>query len=312
MTDLLLVLAGVCLLYLGGEGLVRGATSAGRRMGLDPMVVGLTIVSMGTSGPELAATLTGVLQGKPAIALGNVVGSNISNLGFVLGVVALIWPLNVAARFIRREAPIMIATSGLVYILVYNGVISRFEGILLLVLLIWYVRSLLRRESETPQIEAEFQEAYDRSTLSPWLSATAIAVGIALLIFGARILIEGAVGLASTLGVSNRVVGLTMVALGTSLPELASCIVAARHHESDVVLGNLIGSNLFNILFILGLTAVVRPIAVDTQAVWMDLHVMMGISILAWFFLRTRSHVGRFEGVVLILVYATYIGFLFT
>ncbi len=310
--NFLLVAAGVCLLYLGGEGLVRGATSAGRRLGLSPMVIGLTIVSMGTSSPELAATLAGVLQGAPAVAFGNVVGSNISNLALVLGITALIWPLDVAARFIRRDAPFMIAISALIYVVVWNGVIGRLEGIALLIVLALFLRSLFRRPSEASDIEAEFQEALDRPTLSPWLSTTAIVLGIGLLVLGAKILISGAVGLATALGISERVIGLTLVAFGTSLPELASSIVAAIHREGDVVIGNLIGSNIFNILLILGLTSVVRPIPVDTQSVWLDLHVMMGISILAWLLLRSHSHLGRLEGLILIAVYAAYIGFLFT
>ncbi len=276
------------------------------------MVIGLTIVSMGTSSPELAATLAGVLQGAPAVAFGNVVGSNISNLGLVLGVTALIWPLDVAARFIRRDAPFMIAISALIYLVVWNGVIGRFEGIALLVILALFLGSLFHRPSEALEIEAEFKEAFGQSTLSPWVSITAIVVGIGLLVIGAKILISGAVGLATTLGISERVIGLTLVALGTSLPELASSIVAAIHREGDVVIGNLIGSNIFNILLILGLTAVVSPIPVDAQSVWLDLHVMMGISILAWFFLRSQSHLGRLEGVLLVVAYATYIGFLFT
>jgi cation:H+ antiporter len=310
--NLLLVLAGVCLLYLGGEGLVRGATSAGRRLGLSPMVIGLTIVSMGTSSPELAATLAGVLQGAPAVAFGNVVGSNISNLGLVLGVTALIWPLDVAARFIRRDGPFMIAVSALIYLVVWNSVIGRSEGIALLVILTLFLGSLLRRPSEALEIETEFKEAFGQPTLSPWVSITAIVVGIGLLVIGAKILIIGAVGLATTLGISERVIGLTLVALGTSLPELASSVVAAIHREGDVVIGNLIGSNIFNILLILGMTAVVSPIPVDAQSIWIDLHVMMGISILAWFFLRSQSHLGRLEGALLIVAYAAYIGFLFT
>ena len=308
--SLVLVLAGVALLYIGGEALVRGATSVGRRLGLSPMVIGLTIVSMGTSSPELAATLAGVLQGAPAVAFGNVVGSNISNLALVLGVTALIWPLQVAARFIKRDAPLMILTSGLVYLLVRNGVIGRIEGLCLLAVMAMYLRSLFRRDSEASEIEAEFQEAFERPTLPPWVGFTAIVLGVALLVFGARILIQGAVALATTLGISERVIGLTLVALGTSLPELASSIVAAIHKEGDVVIGNLIGSNLFNVLLILGLTATVTPIPVDTQSVWLDLHVMMGISILSWFLLRSHSRVGRSEGMILILIYVAYVGYL--
>ena len=309
--NLLLVLAGVGLLYLGGEALVRGATSVGRRLGLSPMVIGLTIVSMGTSSPELAATLAAAVQGSPAVAFGNVVGSNISNLGLVLGITAMIWPLHVAAHFIRKDAPLMIAISGLLYLLVWNGLIGRLEGGILIVILVVFLISLARRETESSQVEAEFQEAYARSTLTPLVGFLAIVVGVALLVVGAKTLIQGAVELASALGISERVIGLTLVALGTSLPELASSIVAALHREGDVVIGNLIGSNLFNILLILGLTSVVHPIAIDTGSVWLDLHVMIGISIVAWYLLKTHARLGRHEGLVLLLIYLGYIGYLF-
>ena len=308
----MLVLIGVGLLYLGGEGLVRGATSAGRRLGLQPMVVGLTIVSVGTSSPELAATLTGVVQGAPALAFGNVVGSNISNLSLVLGITVLIGPLAVAARFIRRDAPFMIAISTLLYWLVSDGQVSRLEGLVLLAILVVYLWRLLRSRPETPQVKAEFEEISDRSMLSPWVSVLAIAAGIGLLVVGAQVLIKGAVALAQSIGISERVIGLTVVALGTSLPELASSIVAAAHREGDVVLGNLIGSNLFNILFILGTTSLVQPILVESAAVWTDIHVMVGISVLAWIFLRTRSYIGRAEGLALLLLYLGYVYYLFT
>jgi len=310
--NLLFVLAGVVLLYLGGESLVRGATSAGRRFGLSPMIIGLTIVSMGTSSPELAATLAASIEGAPAVAFGNVVGSNISNLALVLGITALIWPLDVAARFIRSDAPLMILTSAMLYLLVWNGRIGRGEGgILLLVLILFLISLIRRRRTESTHIQAEFQEAYGRSGLPTWVSITAILLGIALLVFGAKILIHGAVGLATAMGISERVIGLTLVALGTSLPELASSIVAALHREGDVVIGNLIGSNLFNVLMILGLTSVISPLAVETGAVWLDLNVMMFVSVVAWYFLKTHSRLGRHEGAILVSIYMAYIAYLF-
>jgi len=305
-----LVAIGVALLYLGGEGLVRGAIAIGRHFGVSSMVIGLTVVSVGTSSPELAATMAGVFQEAPAVSFGNVVGSNIANLGLVLGLTALVWPLEIAARFIRREMPIMLVVSATTFVVVIDGVIGRFEGLLLLLALAVYLRYLIATD-EKPEVEAEFDRAYGDERQSIWWSAIAVGVGIALLVLGADFLIKGAVELARTIGVSERVIGLTMVAFGTSLPELASCVVAAVRREGDLVLGNLIGSNIFNILFILGTTAVVRPILVQTQAVWPDLIAMMIVSLLAWILLRTGRRLGRREGLLLMTTYFAYLAFLF-
>ncbi len=301
---------GIALLYIGGEGLVRGACAVGHRLGISSMVIGLTVVSVGTSSPELAAALAGVFQGAPAVSFGNVIGSNIANLGLVLGLTALIWPLNIAARFIDREVPIMLLVSGATFLLVLDGEIGRLKGLILLLALVAYLRSLLSG-TEKPEIEAEFDRAYGETTRSIWWSVASIALGIALLILGADVLIKGAVGLARSWGISERVIGLTMVAFGTSLPELASCVVAAMKREGDLVLGNLIGSNIFNILFILGTTALVRPIQVQTRAVWPDLIAMMAVSLLTWVLLRTGHRLGRREGLLLMAIYFVYVTMLF-
>lgn len=309
--DLLRLVLGIALLYMGGEGLVRGAAALGRRFGLSPMVIGLTIVSVGTSSPELAATMAGVFQGAPAVSFGNVVGSNIANLSLVLGFTAMIWPLAAAARFLRKEIPVMFVTSALTVPLVMSGSIGRGEGAVLLLLLVGYLMRLLRGDSESADVEKEFELAYGGGRSSAWWSATAVAVGIALLVVGAQILIQGAVGIATALGVSERVVGLTMVAFGTSLPELASSLVAAKKGEPDIVLGNLIGSNVFNILFILGTTAVFRPIPAALDEVWLDLTVMLGISLVVWILLATSNRLSRREGLFLTLAYCLYTFYLF-
>jgi cation:H+ antiporter len=308
--NIVLLVIGTILLYIGGEGLVRGASAIGRHFGVSSIIIGLTIVSVGTSSPELAATLAGVFQGAPAISFGNVVGSNIANLGLVLGLTALIWSLQIAARFIRREVPIMLAVSAATFVVVADGSVGRVEGVLLLVTLLVYLRSLMS-SNETPEVEAEFDRAYGEERQSIWWSVVAILVGITLLVGGAQVLIRGAVGLARSMGISERVIGLTIVAFGTSLPELASCVVAAIRREGDLVLGNLIGSNIFNILFILGTTATIRPFLVDTQAVWPDLIAMMIVSLLTWVLLRTGRKLGRYEGLLLMATYVTYVIYLF-
>lgn len=308
--SLVLLLVGIALLYLGGEGLVRGAAAIGRHFGVSAIVIGLTIVSVGTSSPELAATLAGVFQGAPAVSFGNVVGSNIANLGLVLGLTAVIWPLDIAARFIQREMPIMIVVSAATFVIVIDGIIGRLEGLVFLLALVGYLKSLLASD-EKPEVEAEFDRAFGEERQSIWWSVIAVVVGIVLLVCGAQILIKGAIGLARSMGISERVIGLTMVAFGTSLPELASCVVAATRREGDLVLGNLIGSNIFNVLFILGTTAVIRPISVQTQAVWPDLIAMMMVSLLAWLLLRTGRRLGRKEGLLLMATYFAYLLYLF-
>lgn len=309
--DFLFLILGIGLLYAGGESLVRGAANLGRRLGLSPMIIGLTIVSMGTSSPELAASLAGVFAGAPAVALGNIVGSNIANLSLVLGITAAIWPLSVAARFIQREVPFMLLTSALVFPLVWDGKVSRIEGVVLLAILVIYLVQLLWRQApEKANVTAEFDEAFGDKWRSAGVSLLMVVAGIALLVAGAQALIQGAVGLARDLGIGERVIGLTVVAFGTSLPELASSLVAAARKEGDIVIGNLIGSNVFNILFILGATAAARPIMV-VEPVWIDLIVMMLVSLIVWRCFGTGSKLSRAEAICLVVGYCTYVTALF-
>ena len=291
---------------------MRGSINLARAVGLRPMVIGLTVVSFGTSSPELASTLAAALQGAPAVAFGNVVGSNIANLGLILGLSALLWPLSTTARFLRREVPLMLAASLLLLVLVPGGEISRFEGAVLLALLVLFLTFLLRAEPERKAVRAEFVREYGEHRAPLGRSLFFIVVGIALLILGAKALVTGAIGVARVHGISERVIGLTMVALGTSLPELASSIVAAVKKEGDIVLGNLIGSNVFNILCILGATAVAAPVeVVVTRATWVDLGVMLAVALLTWLFLATRLRLDRWEGAVLLASYCGYTLWLF-
>lgn len=309
--DLLLVLLGAVLLYAGGEALVRGSVDLARLLGMSPVVIGLTVVSFGTSSPELASTLAAALRGSSDVAFGNVVGSNVANIGLILGLTALIWPVATTAAFLRREVPFMLFACGLLFPIVANGTISRLEGGALFALLIVFLLYLLRSEAFQPDTKEEFAGAYSRGAGPAIKSLVLVVIGIAMLVFGARALVTGGINLARIIGVSERVIGLTVVALGTSLPELASSIVAAIKRESGILLGNLIGSNVFNVLCILGLTVLVRPIELTPGAVWGDLIVMLGISGLVWPFLATGLKMERWEGFVLLAVYVVYMTFLF-
>jgi len=320
--DLALIAAGVALLYAGGEALVGGATALARRFGISPLVVGLTVVAFGTSSPELAATLVASLRGVPAVAVGNVIGSNIANLGLILGAAALFHSLTARWSFIWREVPFMILACGLMLPLALDGVYGRGDATLLLLALFVYLGVLTweaRSGRAAPAVEAEYSgefgergEGAGAGPLRPTgRSLLLVALGIGLLVGGAHVLVEGAVGIARAFGVPERVVGISLVAVGTSLPELAACLVAALRKEADIVLGNLVGSNFFNVLAILGTTAMVRPLPVSAAAISVDFWVMMGFSIALLPILGLRKRVARLEGVVLVVAYLAYIVYLY-
>lgn len=302
------IVSGVALLYLGGELLVRGAVKLARRLGLSSLVIGLTVVAFGTSSPELAATLAASLGGSPAVALGNVVGSNLANLGLILGASALVLPLAAGGRIVRREVPLMVLVATLLLPLGFDGTYGRFEGLFLLALLALYV-ALLLRQAEAPEVVEEYRSRYGRDHRPLWRSVAAVALGIGALIAGARLLIAGAVALARGFGVPEAVIGLTLVAVGTSLPELASCLVAAARRESNIVLGNLIGSSVFNVLGILGVTALVRPLDLPFAAIRLDFWVMIAFSLAIAPLLLTGWRLSRLEGAVLLAAYGAYVGY---
>ncbi|MDQ3399173.1 MAG: calcium/sodium antiporter [Deinococcota bacterium] len=310
--DVFFIALGIALLYFGGELLVTNASKLARIWGLSPLVIGLTVVAFGTSAPELAASLTAALQGSAALAIGNVVGSNIANIALILGVAALLHPLRTEARFIRREVPIMIVVAGLLVLLFRDGSLGRFEGALFLTLLALYLWVLLRG-SEQPQVEAAFAEAYagGSSVTSPRRTVLGALAGLALLVIGAQLLITGATALARSAGVPELVIGLSLVAVGTSLPELATSVIAALKRESDIALGNIVGSNIFNILGILGVTTLVQPVTLPYAEVALDLWLMLGLSLLMLPFLLTGLRLGRREAAVLLLLYALYLGYLY-
>ena len=301
-----LVIAGILLLYLGGEVLVSSSSRLAFTFGLSPLVVGLTVVAFGTSSPELLSTLIATLKDASDIAMGNVVGSNSANLGLVLGLSTIIYPLRAKSRLIRREALFMIVAATLLIPFSQNLVIGRIEGLLLFSLLVLYLVYLFKR-GDNDVAENDFTSEIGKGVTSASGLFIGVALGIGLLVVGAQSLVTGAINLAHGLNISERVIGLSIVAFGTSLPELASCLVAAIRQEGDLLIGKLIGSNIFNILGILGLTAAVEPVRMSSNLIWLDLWVAVGLSIAVLSLLKTGLRLARWEGGFLLVAYLVYI-----
>lgn len=299
---ILYLLFGLLLLIAGGEALVRGAASLGRASGLSPLVVGMTIVGFGTSTPELLVSLQAALQDESAIAVGNVVGSNIANLLLILGCVSLIRPIPCSLTSLSRDALWMVGATLLCTALAFHGEINRLTGGLLLAGLLLYIRTVLSAQEGSPEEKPAETIA---STGVLWLGVQ-FACGLAVLLVGCNWLVSGAVQLAKWLQVSEAVIGLTVVAVGTSLPELAASVIAAVRKQSDMALGNVLGSNLFNILGILGITALVEPISIDPVFLRMDIWVMLGCAVGVLPFLRTGWKLSRTEGAIFVSAYVLY------
>jgi len=299
---MLSILLGIVLLYFGAEGLVRGSSRLAARFGIPPLVIGLTIVAFGTSAPELLVSVSAAFKGVSDVAVGNVVGSNIFNIAVILGLTALIRPPTVHINLIRREIPIMIGVSVLGLGLVVLGEVSRISGALLFLGLCFYLIYSIRLARSEPQEE---QEA-DRVSMPVWACTVLIVAGLGVLVGGSHLFVTGAVEVARNFGVSEAVIGLTIVAAGTSLPELATSVVAAFKRESDVAIGNIVGSNIFNLLGIMGLTASILPLKVVGITV-RDAGFMLGFAVLLLPFAFSQSLISRKEGAVLLLGYAVYL-----
>ncbi len=305
--DLLQGAISVLLLFAGGELLVRGATSLAAGVGVSRLAIGLTVVAFGTSAPELVVSLDAALAGRSGIALGNVVGSNIANIALILGLATLLHPARVEARILRVDAPIMLLASlGLVAVL-GDGVVSRLEGGLLLVALLVYVVFTFREAPDEPEpVRDELAAAAARPPRGAAASIALVLTGLGLLVGGGHLLVGIAVDLARALGVTEAAIGLTIVAVGTSLPELATSVVASLRGQGEIAIGNVIGSNIFNILGILGATAVVEPLRSGGIG-GADLAAMVGLAALLAPLLWTGRRVGRFEGAALLGLYAAYL-----
>jgi cation:H+ antiporter len=324
LVNVLLIAAGLGMLYFGSEWLVRGSVSLAKKMRVSQLVIGLTIVAFGTSSPELVVSIGAAFQEQPDVALGNVVGSNIANIGLILGLSAAIFPIVVHVNTIRREIPIMIGVSlVLVLLSLYDGVITRFEGAALvagLVVFIYFSYRFSKKESTgaTQAIPAEKIFGTVQATVPPVLKESQekpgkavllVVAGMALLYFGASFTVDNAVVIATAVGMSERVVGLTIVAIGTSLPELITSVIAAKKKQADISIGNIVGSNIFNVLAIVGISSTIAGIRVNPE-IFTDYAVMIAFSLVLVPLLRSGCLLSRKEGIGLVAAYFAYLAVL--
>lgn len=315
---------GLVLLTLGAEWLVRGASTLALAAKISPLVVGLTVVAFGTSAPELFVTVAATIEGEPGIALGNVVGSNIFNALFILGISAMIVPLTVAPQLLRVDLPMMIGTSAVAGVLAIDGGIGRYEGIAFLIALVGYTSASIWISRRTGRIAAEAPAPVFAETAEPGspeavdpghptllrtlLHLGLVIVGLALLVAGSRLFTDGAVEIARAIGVSEFVIGVTLVAAGTSLPEVAASIMAAVKGERDIAVGNVVGSNIFNILCVLGAaSAVGGEVPVPHETLTFDILVMIGTAVICFVLCWTGRRIARGEGVFLLALYVAYL-----
>jgi cation:H+ antiporter len=303
----LYLIGGLSMLFLGAEGLIRGSSNLALKIGITPLVVGLTVVAFGTSAPELVVSLKAALIGNSSISLGNVVGSNIANIALILGVASLIRPLNVNAIVIRREIPLMIAFSILLFLLLLDGEFGFLEGLIFTIGLISYIifSIVLARKEKNEAINKEFEEGL-KSKLGIPISITLTIFGLGLLILGANLFVQGAVAIAKLFKMSDAVIGLTIIAIGTSLPELITSIVASIKNETDIAIGNVVGSNIFNILGILGITALIIPVN-SGEITFVDWAAMLFCAIILLPLSKTGFKISRWEGALLFVGYVIYI-----
>lgn len=303
--DILLTAIGLSGLFIGGEMFVNAAATMARSFGISTLIVGLTVVAIGTSMPELIVSVGAALNASSDIAIGNVIGSNIANVGLIVGIAALLSPFAVHVRMVRREIPLMIGITLAVFMLILDGNVSRTDGVLLIVAAIVYILWMIfSARSEAAQDEEEETPDIRRGR-----EALRLVIGLAILLVGARLTVDGAVAVAMTLGISELIIGITLVAIGTSLPELVTSIVAARRGESDIALGNVVGSNIANLLIILGITASIQPIPVAEHVIRFDALVMIGFALLLVPFVFNR-HINRIEGAVFVTAYVGYTAFI--
>lgn len=306
MSYLLLVL-GLVVLLLGGKFLVDGASSIAARLGLSPGLIGLTVVAFGTSAPELLVSITAALKGSSDIAIGNVVGSNISNITLVLGISVVIFPIYIQKSTLKLDYPFTVISSLMFYIFAFNGSISLLEGIILLIcfvsLNVYFFKTIER-------VEFSEEDAAKMKKQPVGLAIIQLIGGAAGLYFGSDLVVGNGTSIAQALGVSERIIGVTIIAIGTSLPELVTSVLAALKKETELALGNILGSNIMNVFSIIGFTALIKPIGVASEFINTDFIWMLGFTILLFPLMRINYVITRFNGIVLLLGYLLYLYFL--
>lgn len=314
-TSILLFLIGLIILIFGAGWLVRGASRLAAGFGVSPLAIGLTIVAIGTASPEIAVSMQAAVNGQADLTLGNVLGSNIFNILFILGVAALIAPITIAEQLIRKDAPIMLGVSLLTLAISLDGSISILDGGLLLVLLAVYtVFALKQSRAESMEVQdeysCEFAQNEPRTVRSVFSNLFLILCGLGLLVLGSNLLVDSAVEIARSLGVSELIIGLTIVAIGTSLPEVATSVIAAMKHESDIAVGNAVGSNIFNLLGVLGAGAVFAPkgISVQSSVLQFDFPAMVFVALVTLPVFYIDNRISRPEGALLLAYYSLYLG----
>ncbi len=311
------LLLGVALLYFGAEILVRGSSNVALRLGVRPIIVGLTVVAFGTSSPELIVSMTSALDGAAPLAVGNVIGSNICNIALIVGIAAIIRPIHVEKKTVMEDVVLMLGVTGLIAFFILNTnerIIESWEGVILFSLFLGYIihtvidsRKEIKAQKKKEKKELEFREIpLPKPKKRTWLDLIFIGGGLVTLVFGSDLFVEGAVQIARYLNLSEAVIGLTLVALGTSLPELATTIIAATKNENDLAFGNAVGSNIFNILLVLGLTSIFLPLSASGINM-IDIGIVLVISALVLPMAWHKFSLSRFEGFILLLLYVGYI-----
>ena len=312
-SPLILLLAGCVVLGLAGEALLRGAVTLADKLRVSPLIIGLTIIAFGTSAPELTVSLNAALDGQPDISIGNVVGSNIANILLVMGAMAVVSPFFVNHGTLGRDGGFMLSVSALLFVLGMVGMIDRPVGIALFVILIgftYYLYTSAREVEDTAEAEAGVDE--NRVPGGALVAAMVLLVGIAGVVWGAELMVDGAVALAHQWGISEAVIALSLVAIGTSLPELAVSLVAAMRGHAGLAVGNIIGSNISNILLILGVTSMVAPLPISDMMALRDIPIMIGVACLGFIFMASGRAMSRVEGGISLALYAAYMGFIFS
>ncbi|WP_294072334.1 calcium/sodium antiporter [Proteiniphilum sp. UBA1028] len=302
--EIVWLLVSLVILYYGAEGLVSGAASLAKRVGISPLVIGLTIVSIGTSMPELIVSVKAAMNGQSALSIGNVLGSNFFNIGLILGLSAIIYPLAVKRQLLKLDVPVMILTALLFLLMFIDHKIARWEALVFILLFLAYVSYLLFGSTKNRSVVEEEENEIKLS--KHWaLDILFIVAGLLALVYGSDLLVVNATLIATRLGMSEAMIGLTIVAAGTSMPELATSVVAALKKRSDIAIGNVVGSNIFNILFILGVAGLIHPISTP-EINYVDSLFVIGISLLLWLFMKAGSRITRWQGAAFIAFYLMY------